>query len=91
MVRPLLLAVTRITYVCSILFQSKTFKKDDIQQVNPPKFEMTDDMANMTYLNEASVLHNLRARYVNCFIYVSNAQFDWLNNRFNPYTQFDWL
>ena len=55
------------------LFQNKTVKKDDLQQVNPPKFEMCDDMANMTYLNEASVLDNLRQRYFNGFIYVSNA------------------
>ena len=46
-------------------------KKDALQQVNPPKYEMCDDMANMTYLNEASVLHNLRARYFNGYIYVS--------------------
>jgi myosin heavy subunit len=43
-----------------------------IQQMNPPKFEKIEDMANLTYLNEASVLHNLRARYSNGFIYVSN-------------------
>lgn len=55
-----------------LVFQIKTFKKDHVQQVNPPKFEMCDDMANMTYLNEASVLHNLRTRYFNCFIYVSS-------------------
>ena len=55
----------------SALPQIKTFKKDDVQQVNPPKFEMTDDMANMTYLNEASVLHNMRQRYFSGFIYVS--------------------
>ena len=75
---------------CSVLFQSKTFKKDDIQQVNPPKFEMADDMANMTYLNEASVLHNLRSRYCNFFIYVSNAQSDWLGE-FYDFLLFDWL
>ena len=28
-------------------------------------------MANLTYLNEASVLHNLRERYINEMIYVS--------------------
>jgi myosin heavy chain 6/7 len=39
--------------------------------MNPPKYEMIEDMANMTYLNEASVLHNLRARYTNQLIYVS--------------------
>ena len=46
-------------------------KKDDIQQMNPPKFEKIEDMANMTYLNEASVLHNLRSRYYQGMIYVS--------------------
>ena len=51
--------------------QTKAFKKDDIQQMNPPKYEMIEDMANMTYLNEASVLYNLRARYESGFIYVS--------------------
>merc|ERR1739842_88356 len=43
--------------------ETKTFKKDDIQQMNPPKYERIEDMANMTYLNEASVLYNLKARY----------------------------
>jgi len=51
--------------------QEKTVKKDAIQQMNPPKFEKVEDMANLTYLNEASVLHNLRARYTGGFIYVS--------------------
>jgi len=39
--------------------------------MNPPKFEKIDDMANLTYLNEASVLYNLRARYNAGLIYVS--------------------
>jgi len=41
--------------------------------MNPPKFEKIEDMANMTYLNEASVLYNLRSRYCGGFIYVSTA------------------
>ena len=45
-------------------------KKDDIQSMNPPKFEKMDDMANLTYLNEAAILHNLKSRYVSGFIYV---------------------
>ena len=40
-------------------------------QVNPPKMEKFDDVSNMTYLNEASVLWNLKARYVCKLIYVS--------------------
>lgn len=47
-------------------------KKDDIQQMNPPKYEKCDDMADLTYLNDATVLHNLRSRYQDWLIYVSN-------------------
>lgn len=55
--------------------ETKTFKKDDIQQMNPPKFEKIDDMANMTYLNEASVLHNLKSRYSAGLIYTYSGLF----------------
>jgi len=48
-------------------------KKDQIEQMNPPKFEKIQDMANLTYLNEASVLYNLRARYGAGLIYVSRT------------------
>ena len=58
--------------VIGILFQNKTVKKDDIQQMNPPKFEKCEDMADLTYLNDASVLHNLRSRYKDWLIYVSD-------------------
>ncbi|CAB3397331.1 unnamed protein product [Caenorhabditis bovis] len=47
----------------------KTLKKDDAQQMNPPKYEKTEDMANLTFLNDASVLHNLRQRYYSMMIY----------------------
>jgi myosin heavy chain 9/10/11/14 len=42
----------------------------EVDKVNPPKFNMADDMADLTYLNEASVIHNLRQRYENDLIYV---------------------
>ena len=61
-------------FVVDVL-QTKTFKKDDIQQMNPPKFEKIEDMANMTYLNEASVLYNLKSRYSAGMIYVSTFNF----------------
>ena len=54
----------------SIGHDKKVFKRDQIQQVNPPKFEKCEDMSNLTYLNEASVLHNLRSRYQAKLIYV---------------------
>ena len=44
---------------------------NDTQQMNPPKFEKIEDMAGLTYLNEASVLHNLQQRYYSSLIYVS--------------------
>ena len=46
-------------------------RKEHLQQMNPPKFEQAPDMANMTFLNEASVLNNLRSRYESLRIYVS--------------------
>jgi myosin protein heavy chain len=45
--------------------------KDDIQKMNPPKFDKVEDMAELTCLNEASVLHNLKDRYYSGLIYVS--------------------
>uniref|UniRef100_A0A915KPV9 Myosin heavy chain n=1 Tax=Romanomermis culicivorax TaxID=13658 RepID=A0A915KPV9_ROMCU len=53
----------------------KNVKKDDVQEMNPPKFEMTEDMANLTFLNEASVLHNLRQRYYSMMIYTYSGLF----------------
>lgn len=55
----------------SYIFQNRTVKKELLQQVNPPKYEKAEDMSNLTYLNDASVLHNLRQRYYAQLIYVS--------------------
>ena len=49
--------------------------KDDIQKMNPPKFDKEEDMADLTCLNEASVLHNVKARYFSGLIYVSGFWF----------------
>lgn len=45
--------------------------KDDVQKMNPPKFNKVEDMAELTCLNEASVLNNLKERYYSSLIYVS--------------------
>lgn len=45
--------------------------KDDVQKMNPPRFNKVEDMAELTCLNEASVLHNLKDRYFSSLIYVS--------------------
>ena len=45
--------------------------KDDLQKMNPPKYNKQEDMADLTCLNEASVLHNIKERYYSGLIYVS--------------------
>ena len=37
-------------------------KEEDVQDVNPPKYYQCEDMANLTYLNEASVLDVLKVK-----------------------------
>uniref|UniRef100_A0A8D2LTT3 Myosin motor domain-containing protein n=1 Tax=Varanus komodoensis TaxID=61221 RepID=A0A8D2LTT3_VARKO len=60
---------------CSSFLQTVTVKEDDVQQMNPPKFDMIEDMAMLTHLNEASVLHNLNRRYTNWMIYTYSGLF----------------
>ncbi|XP_069185677.1 myosin heavy chain, muscle isoform X31 [Procambarus clarkii] len=55
--------------------ETKNFKKDLVNQVNPPKFEKCEDMSNLTYLNDASVLYNLKCRYVTKLIYTYSGLF----------------
>ncbi|XP_065090267.1 myosin heavy chain, muscle isoform X28 [Ochlerotatus camptorhynchus] len=55
--------------------EERTMKKDLVSQVNPPKFEKVEDMADLTYLNEAAVLHNLRQRYFCKLIYTYSGLF----------------
>jgi len=54
---------------------TRSFKKDLVAQVNPPKFEKCEDMSNLTYLNDASVLYNLKSRYVTKLIYTYSGLF----------------
>jgi myosin protein heavy chain len=46
---------------------------DAIDKVNPAKFDKADDMAELTHLNEPSVIHNLHMRYQADLIYVRPA------------------
>ena len=55
--------------------------KDDIQKMNPPKFDKEEDMADLTCLNEASVLHNVKERYFSGLIYVRIVKFQNIFNR----------
>ena len=65
--------------------EKKTAKSDLIAQVNPPKFEKCEDMSNLTFLNEASVLWNLKARYQAKLIYTYSGLFCVV---VNPYKRF---
>uniref|UniRef100_A0A6Q2Z9U0 Myosin motor domain-containing protein n=1 Tax=Esox lucius TaxID=8010 RepID=A0A6Q2Z9U0_ESOLU len=50
-------------------------KDADIYQMNPPKYDKIEDMAMMTYLNEATVLYNLKERYAAWMIYTYSGLF----------------
>ncbi|XP_037068387.1 myosin heavy chain, muscle-like isoform X3 [Pollicipes pollicipes] len=63
----------------------KSVKKEQVQQVNPPKYEKCEDMSNLTYLNDASVLHNLKQRYFIKLIYTYSGLFC---VAINPYKRF---
>merc|ERR1711910_68976 len=66
-------------------WEPKTFKSAQVMQVNPPKMEKFDDVSNMTYLNEASVLWNLKARYVTKLIYTYSGLFCVVINPYKRY------
>merc|ERR1711892_330443 len=63
----------------------KVFKEDQLQQVNPPKFDCSDDMADLTYLGDACVLWNSVVRYINQLIYTYSGLFC---IAINPYERF---
>ncbi|XP_022917268.1 myosin heavy chain, muscle isoform X31 [Onthophagus taurus] len=65
--------------------EERTLKRDLVLQVNPPKFEKVEDMADLTHLNEAAVLHNLRQRYYCKLIYTYSGLFC---VAINPYKRF---
>jgi myosin heavy chain 9/10/11/14 len=48
---------------------------DEVDKANPAKFDKADDMAELTYLNEASVIHNLQTRYQADLIYTYSGLF----------------
>jgi myosin heavy chain 6/7 len=63
----------------------KSYKKDLVGQVNPPKYLKCEDMSNLTFLNDASVLDNLRQRYWANLIYTYSGLFC---IAVNPYVRF---
>ena len=65
--------------------ESKVYKKDQIDQVNPPKFDCSDDMADLTYLGNPCVLWNSIVRYINELIYTYSGLFC---IAINPYVRY---
>lgn len=57
-----------MTHALSI--QTRIVPLYSLSKMNPPKFDRVDDIADLTFLNEASVVHNLRLRYGSGAIYV---------------------
>merc|ERR1712130_1051363 len=55
--------------------KEKEIKNELIEKQNPPKYELLEDLANMTYLSEASVVYNLSERYVKFLIYTYSGLF----------------
>ena len=55
--------------------KEKEVKEELIEKQNPPKYELLEDLANMTYLSEASVVYNLSERYVKFLIYTYSGLF----------------
>merc|ERR1719414_2508204 len=65
--------------------EKKVFKSEEIGQVNPPKFEKCEDMANLTFLNDASVFHNLEVRFKAKLIYTYSGLFCIVVNPYKRY------
>ena len=54
-----------------LMIQIRRLPGYSLSKKNPPKFDRVDDIADLSFLNEASVVHNLRLRYGSGAIYVS--------------------
>merc|ERR1719507_1039165 len=65
--------------------EKKVFKSAEIGQVNPPKMEKCEDMANLTFLNDASVFWNLKVRFQAKMIYTYSGLFCIVVNPYKRY------
>merc|ERR1719208_711303 len=65
--------------------EKKVFKSEEVGQINPPKFEKCEDMANLTFLNDASVFHNLDVRFKSKLIYTYSGLFCIVVNPYKRY------
>jgi len=65
--------------------EKQVFKSEEVGQINPPKFEKCEDMANLTFLNDASVFHNLEVRFKAKLIYTYSGLFCIVVNPYKRY------
>ncbi|XP_051978439.1 myosin heavy chain, fast skeletal muscle-like [Xyrauchen texanus] len=65
----------KVTVIVLDTKEEKTVKEDDVNPMNPPKYDKIEDMAMMTHLNEPSVLYNLKERYAAWMIYTYSGLF----------------
>merc|ERR1719400_2853370 len=49
--------------------------RDDLQKMNPPKYDKQEDMADLTCHHRPSVLHNIKERYYSGLIYTYSGLF----------------
>merc|ERR1711883_15604 len=73
----------KATVMCG--HEKKVYKAEEIGQVNPRKFERCEDMADLTYLNDASVFHNLDVRFKSKLIYTYSGLFCVVVNPYKRY------
>merc|ERR1712038_391885 len=73
----------KATVMCG--HEKKVYKVEEIGQVNPRKFERCEDMADLTYLNDASVFHNLDVRFKSKLIYTYSGLFCIVVNPYKRY------
>merc|ERR1711944_9337 len=74
---------TKAVVMCG--HEKGNFKSEEIGQVNPPKFEKCEDMANLTFLNDASVFYNLKVRFQAKLIYTYSGLFCIVVNPYKRY------
>ena len=69
--------------------KEKEYKESDLEFQNPPKYELLEDLANMTYLSEAAVVYNLSERYERFMIYTYSGLFCITVNPYKWLTVYD--
>ncbi|MBW0481798.1 hypothetical protein O181_021513 [Austropuccinia psidii MF-1] len=62
----------------------RSIKFDLLEKMNPPKFDRVEDIGELTFLNEPSVVHNLRQRYESKMIYTYSGLFLVAINPYHP-------